>query len=71
METNETKEQKSTDSNDQCTMKEGSKSIYIHEGIQFDKIIWNWIWKTPCPKKIQIFIWKCTHNKLLSRSFIA
>ena len=50
METNETKEQKSTNSNDQCTMKEGSKFIYIHEGIQFDKILW----KTPYPKKNQI-----------------
>ena len=36
-----------TNSNGQCTMKEASKFIYTHEGIQFDKSRWNWIWKTP------------------------
>ena len=55
-------------SNGQCTMKEASKFIYTHEGIQFDKSRWNWIWKTSCPQKIQIFIWKCTHNMVLALS---
>ena len=52
-------------------MKEASKFIYTHEGIQFNKSRWNWIWKTTCPQIIQIFIWKCTHNRLLTCSFIA
>ena len=43
----------------------------MHERIHFDKSRWNWIWKTPRPQKIQIFIWKCTHNRLPTRSFIA
>ena len=47
-----TREQKNTNRNGQCTVKEASKFIYTHEGIQFDKILWNGIWKTPCPQKI-------------------
>ena len=39
-------------SNGQCNVKEASKFIYTHEGIQIDKSQWNWLWKTPClPKK--------------------
>ena len=55
----------------QCIMKEASKFIYAHEGIQFDKSRWKWIWKTSCPQKIQIFIWKCTHNRLPTCFFIS
>ena len=40
-------------SNGQCSMKEASKFIYTHEGIQFDKSKLNWIWKPHVHKKFK------------------
>ena len=31
---------------------------------------WTWIWKLKIPPKIILFIWKCAHNKIPTRSII-
>ena len=31
---------------------------------------WGWVWKLRLPPKIQLFIWKCAHNQILTRSII-
>ena len=33
--------------------------------------MWNWLWSLPCPKKIQVFLWKAMRNRLPSKAFLA
>ena len=33
--------------------------------------MWNWLWSLPCPKKIQVFLWKAFRNRLLTKTFLA
>ena len=32
--------------------------------------MWNWLWSLPCPKKIQIFLWKAFRDRLPTKSFL-
>ena len=33
--------------------------------------MWNWLWSLPCPKKIQVFLWKALRNRLPTKTFLA
>ena len=33
--------------------------------------MWNWLWFLPCPKKIQVFLWKPLRNRLPTKTFLA
>ena len=47
-----------------CTIKEATRYLYEIKDTTVGPSEWNWIWKIPCVYKIQIFIWKCCHNRL-------
>ena len=33
-------------------------------------VTWSWIWKLKIPPKIKIFIWKCAHHRILTKSIL-
>ena len=33
-------------------------------------VTWSWIWKLKMPPKIQLFIWKCAHHRIPTKSII-
>ena len=33
--------------------------------------MWNWLWSLPCPKNIQVFLWKALRNRLPTKTFLA
>ena len=32
--------------------------LYHQHQVPWNKAMWNWLWSLPCPKKIQVFLWK-------------
>ena len=45
-----------------CSMKSASHFLYHQHQVPWNKTLWNWLWTLPCPKKIQIFLWKAMRN---------
>lgn len=33
-------------------------------------VTWSWIWKLKTPPKIQLFVWKCAHHRISTKSVI-
>ena len=41
-----------------CSVKSTSRFLYQRQQVPWNKALWQWIWVSPCPKKIQMFLWK-------------
>ena len=54
-----------------CTIKEATRYLYEIKDTTAGPSESNWIWKIPCVYKIQIFMSKCCHNQLPTKSFLA
>ena len=52
-------------------MKSASTFLYHQHQVPWNKTIWNWLWSLPCPKKIQVFLWKAMQNCLPTKTFLA
>ena len=54
-----------------CSMKSGSHFLYNQQQVLWNKTLWNWLWTLPCPRMIQIFLWKATRNRLPTKTFLS
>ena len=54
-----------------CSIKSAITSLFQRQQVLWDKARWNWIWASPCPKKIQIFLWKAQQDRLPTKTFLA
>ena len=54
-----------------CSVKSASTFLYHQHQVPLNKAMWNWLWSLPCPKKIQIFLWKAIRNRLPTKTFLA
>ena len=55
-----------------CSVKSASHFLLDKRSQYQNRVghFWGWVWKLKLPPKIQLFIWKCTHNQILMRSII-
>ena len=54
-----------------CSVKSASTFLYHQHQVPWNKAMWNWLWSLPCPKKIQVFLWKAMRNRLPTKTFLA
>ena len=54
-----------------CLASSASKLLYHQTNVPLNKSMWNWIWKIPCPNKLQFFIWKSMRDRLPTRQYLA
>ena len=54
-----------------CSVKSATISLYQQRQVPWNKAMWNWLWSLPCPKKIQVFLWKALRNCLPTKTFLA
>ena len=54
-----------------CSMKSASTFLYHQHQVPWNKAIWKSLWSLPCPKKIQVFLWKALRNCLPTKTFLA
>ena len=54
-----------------CSVKFASKFLFHHHQAPWNKGLWNWLWAAPCPKKIQIFLWKALHDQLPTKTYLS
>ena len=53
-----------------CSVKSATTFLFQRQLVSWDKACWNWIWASPCPKKIQIFLWKALRDRLPTKTFL-
>ena len=53
-----------------CSVKSATTFLFQRQLVSWDKACWNWIWASPCPKKIQIFLWKALCDRLPTKTFL-
>ena len=54
-----------------CSVKSATTFLFQRQLVPWDKGHWNWIWTSPCPKKIQLFLWKALHDCFPTKTFLA
>ena len=54
-----------------CSVKSATIFLYQQRQVPWNKAMWNWLWSLPCPKKIQVFLWKALRNYLPTKTFLA
>ena len=54
-----------------CSVKFASTFLFHHHQVPWNKTVWNWMWSLPCPKKIQVFLWKAMRNRLPTKTFLS
>ena len=52
-------------------MKSAITFLYHQHQVPWNKARWKWLWSLPCPKKIQVFLWKALRNRLPTKAFLA
>ena len=54
-----------------CSVKSAITFLYHQHQVPWNKARWKWLWSLPCPKKIQVFLWKALRNCLPTKTFLA
>ena len=54
-----------------CFVKSASHFLYNQHQVPWNTTLWNWLWTLPCPKKIQLFLWKAMRNRLPTKTFLS
>ena len=54
-----------------CFVKSASKFLFQRHHVPWNKALWQWIWISPCPKKIQIFLWKAMRDRLPTKTYLS
>ena len=54
-----------------CSIKSTSKFLFQRHQVPWNKALWQWIWVSPCPKKIQIFLCKAMRDHLPTKTYLS